>query len=119
MAFKPNDYTSVAPYLVVHNAQATVDFLVEVFDAQKLRMYPGENGALSHGEVWIDDTVLMLSDAAQGWPAIPAHVHVYVPDVDETYQRAIAAGATPVKVPVQGDDSDKRGGFTDAGGTTW
>ena len=119
MAFKPENYTSVAPYLVVNGAQATIDFLVEVFGAKPLRTYPGDNGVLSHGEVQIDDTVLMLSDATEGWPAMPSHVHIYVPDVDATYQRAIAAGAIPVKDPVQGQDRDKRGGFSDAGGTTW
>ncbi|WP_394002657.1 VOC family protein [Luteimonas sp. WGS1318] len=119
MPFKPDTYPSVAPYLVVDGAQATLDFLVAVFDAAPLRVYPGDHGRLAHAEVRIDDTVVMLGDAMPGWPAVPAHVHVYVPDVDATYARAINAGATPVKAPVQGDDGDRRGGFTDAGGTTW
>ncbi|WP_101926882.1 MULTISPECIES: VOC family protein [Luteimonas] len=119
MSFKPDAYTSVAPYLVVDGAQATLDFLVRVFDATPLRRYARDDGTLLHAEARIDDTVLMLSEATAGWPAVAAHVHVYVADVDATYQRAIAAGATPVKAPAQGDDEDRRGGFTDAGGTTW
>jgi uncharacterized glyoxalase superfamily protein PhnB len=50
---------------------------------------------------------------------VPTHVHVYVPDVDDTWRRAIAAGASEVQAPVKKDDEDKRGGFKDAGGTTW
>jgi len=63
--------------------------------------------------------MVMLADGAQGWPPIPAHVHVYVPDVDATYQRALAAGADGVQEPVQKADEDKRGGVKDPGGTTW
>jgi uncharacterized glyoxalase superfamily protein PhnB len=51
---------------------------------------------------------------------VPAHVHVYVPDVDATYAAALAAGATSVQTPDQRkDDEDKRGGVKDPGGTTW
>jgi uncharacterized glyoxalase superfamily protein PhnB len=44
---------------------------------------------------------------------------VYVANVDATYKRALAAGATSVQAPAKGDDADKRGGVKDAGGTTW
>lgn len=119
MPFKPGGYNSVSPYLIVNGAQATIEFLVQVFDATPLRLFPGEAGKLAHGEVRVDDSVLMFCDAMEGCPAVPAHVHVYVADVDATYARALAAGATPVQEPVQKDDPDKRGGFRDAGGTTW
>lgn len=119
MTFKPDGYTSVAPYLTVNGAKETIEFLVKVFDAVRLRMIAGSNGMLAHGEVRIDDTVLMFTDAVEGWPATPSHVHIYVEDVDKTFARAIDAGAIVVKQPVQDGDTDKRGGFTDAGGTTW
>jgi PhnB protein len=119
MTFKPDGYTSVAPYLTVNGAKGTIDFLVRVFGAERLRMISGNDGRLAHGEVRIDDTVIMFTDAVEGWPATPSHVHIYVEDVDKTFERAVAAGAAIVKQPVQEGDSDKRGGFTDAGGTTW
>jgi uncharacterized glyoxalase superfamily protein PhnB len=72
-----------------------------------------------HAEVRMDDTVVMIADASAGWPAIPSNVHVYVSDVDATYRRALAAGATSVQEPMKKDDEDKRGGVRDAGGTTW
>ena len=119
MAFKPDGYTSVAPYLSVNGVQGTVDFLIRVFDAQSLRMIPGSGGKVAHGEVRIQDTVVMLTDAVEGWPATPSHVHIYVKDVDMTFERALSAGASEVQRPVDDGDGDKRGGFTDAGGTTW
>lgn len=119
MHFKPDGYNAVSPYLIVDGAQRTIAFLVAVFDAEPLRRIPGEGDTLAHGEVRIDDTVLMFCDAVEGWPAQPAHVHVYVRDVDATYRRALAAGAVAVQEPVQKDDADRRGGFRDPGGTTW
>lgn len=120
MPFKPDGYPVASPYLVVDGARATLDFLVQVFDAEPLRCIAGDGTRLAHGEARIGDSVVMLSDAADGWPAVPAHVHLYVPDVDATYRRALEAGASAVQPPMQKeDDADRRGGFRDAGGTTW
>jgi uncharacterized glyoxalase superfamily protein PhnB len=119
MAYKPDGYTSVSPYLTVHGAQRSIDFVVQVFGAVPLRMIPGPHGTVAHGEVRLDDTVLMFTDAVEGWPATSGHVHVYVPEVDLIFARAAEAGATILMAPVDKGDGDKRGGFTDAGGTTW
>jgi PhnB protein len=118
--YKPDGYTSVAPYLVVDGARRTIDFLKEVFGASELRHFQDDKGKVVHGEVRIDDTVVMIADGSPPeWPPVPAHVHIYVEDVDATYRRALTAGAISVQEPVKKDDEDKRGGVKDAGGTTW
>lgn len=116
---KPDGYSTVSPYLVVDGADKTIDFLVSVFDGKEIQRFPGPAGKIGHAEVRIGDTVVMLGDASDGWPAIPSHVHLYVPDVDTTYKRALEAGATSVQEPVKKDDPDKRAGVKDEGGTTW
>lgn len=119
-AYKPDGQNSVSPYLVVDGADASIGFLRQVFDAVELRRFPGDAGRVMHAEVRIDDTVIMLADGAPpDWPAVPSHVHIYVPDVDATYRKALQAGATSVQEPVQKEDEDKRGGVKDPGGTTW
>lgn len=118
-AHKPEGYSTVSPYLIVDGASRTIEFLVRVFDAVELRRFPDESGRLMHAEVRIDDTVVMIADGAEGWPPMSSHVHIYVPDVDATYRRALEAGAESVQEPVRKDDPDKRGGVKDAGGTTW
>ncbi len=118
-SFKPTGYNSASPYLVVSNAVSTIRFLEEVFGGELLRSFPDDQGRLMHSEVRIDDTVIMIADSAPSWPAVAAHVHVYVQDVDAAYAKALAAGAESVQVPVQKDDEDKRGGIKDSGGTTW
>ncbi len=117
--YKPNNYSTVSPYLLVNGASATIEFLQHVFGAVELRRFPDAGGKLMHAEVQIEDTVIMLADATEEWSSMPSYVHIYVHDVDATYQRAVAAGATSVQEPVKKDDEDKRGGVKDAGGTTW
>ena len=119
MSHKPDGYTSVAPYLISAGAAAVVDFLVKVFDAEPLRRFDGPNGKVHHAEVRIEDTVVMLADGHPDRPPSTAHVHVYVPDVDATYRKAIAAGAASVQEPAQRGDPDKRGGVKDPAGNTW
>ncbi len=116
---KPEGYSSVSPYLIVDGASRTIKFLLEAFDGVRLREVPGPGGSLIHAEVRLDDTVIMLTDGAEGWPPIPSHVHVYVSNVDETYKRALKTGAISVQEPVKRGDADKRGAVKDAGGTTW
>jgi uncharacterized glyoxalase superfamily protein PhnB len=118
-SYKPNGYTSVAPYLIVNGAGRTIDFLQRVFDAAEVQRMLRPDGSVMHAEVRIDDTVLMLSDAGSNWPAIASNVHIYVPDVDATYRRAIELGALSLQEPTKKDDQDKRGGVKDAGGTNW
>lgn len=117
--YKPDHYNSVSPYLIVDGASATIDFLTRAFGAAEIRRFAGDDGRLLHAEVRLDDTVIMLTDGGEGFPAVPAHVHVYVSDVDAVYGRAIEAGATSVQEPVKRGDADRRAAVKDAGGTTW
>jgi uncharacterized glyoxalase superfamily protein PhnB len=117
---KPQDYNSVSPYLMVAGADATIDFLKRVFSAVEVRRIPDDAGKFMHAEGGIDDTGVMLAGPpAPDRTPVPAHVHVYVEDVDATYRRALEAGAASVQEPVQKQDEDKRGGVKDSGGTTW
>jgi PhnB protein len=119
MGYKPDGYTSVAPYLIVSGAAKTLAFLERAFGAVEIRRFPGPHGSIMHAEVRLDDTVVMLADGVEDWPPVASHVHVYVPDVDAAYRRALEAGANSVQKPTKKDDADKRGGVIDPGGTTW
>ncbi|PUA28935.1 MAG: extradiol dioxygenase [Cellvibrio sp. 79] len=118
-SYKPEHYNSVSPYLVVAGADNTINFLKKVFGAVELRRHSDADGRVMHAEVRIDDTVVMIADGGEGWPSIPAHVHVYVNDVDAIYKLALDSGATSIQEPVKKEDEDKRGGVKDSGGTSW
>ena len=61
----------------------------------------------------------MIGEAPEGWSAVPCHIHVYVPDVDETYALALENGGESVQAPVQKGDPDRRSGVKGPGGNTW
>ena len=118
--YKPAGYASVSVYIMVEGAQRVIDFLRAVFDAKQARRSDLPDGSIMHAEVQIDDTVVMLADAGGDVPAFPVWLHVYVPDVDATYQRALAAGGVSVQAPSQKPgEVDRRGGVKDPAGNTW
>jgi PhnB protein len=118
--WKPQGYSSVSVYMMVDGAQRVIDFVKKVFGAVELRRFDGPDGKVMHAEVRIDDTVVMLADAVGGYPAFPVWLHVYVPDVDATYKKALQEGGVSVQEPVRKEgDPDRRGGFKDPAGNTW
>ena len=119
LPYKPEGYASVSVYIMAEGAQRVIDFLKATFDARELRRHDNPDGTIMHAEVQIDDTVIMLADAGEGYPAFPVWLHVYVPDLDATYQRALQAGGVSVQEPVQKGDPDRRGGVKDPAGNTW
>lgn len=118
--WKPDGYPSVSPYLIVDGADDVIDFLERAFDATVVRRLDEPDGTILHAEVRLDDSVVMIGDAGEDWPAIQSTVHVYVPDVDAAYDRALEAGGVPVTEPEQkGGDPDRRANVEGPGGITW
>jgi uncharacterized glyoxalase superfamily protein PhnB len=100
-------------------AQGVIDFLIESFDTRQTRRYDMPDGSIMHAEVLIDDTVVMVTDGGGDNPAFPIWLHVYVPDVDSSYRRALDAGGLPIDEPKQREgDPDRRAGVKDPAGNT-
>jgi uncharacterized glyoxalase superfamily protein PhnB len=118
--YKPQGYSSVSVYIMANGAQRVIDFLTETLDARPLRRFDLSDGSIMHAEIQIDDTVIMIADSGGAFPSFPVWLHVYVPDVDASYQRMIAAGGLSVEEPNQKEgDVDRRAGVKDPSGNTW
>lgn len=116
MSYKPEGHTSVSPYLIVDNAEKTLAFVRAVFGSEAIFVHRDSGGRTVHVEFRIDDTVVMCGESPGG-PA--ANVHVYVPDVDGAFARAVEAGGSVAQEVSEQGDGDRRGGVTDPSGTTW
>jgi len=118
--YKPRNYNSLSPYLIVENAQKLVDLLTTIFDAKTLRRFDHENGKIAHIELRLDDTILMISDSTESYEANKTMLHIYVPDVFLTFDKAIDNGCEIIEKPInkQGDP-DTRGAFYDFAGNYW
>jgi PhnB protein len=118
--FKPSGYNSVSPYFVVNGAQKLIDILQQIFDAKELRRYAMPDGTIMHLELQIDDSVIMMGDSSDQFPSNQHLIHVYVPDVDETYNKAIKIGCIPLEPPKHRDgEPNRRGSFKDFCGNVW
>jgi len=79
----------------------------------------GPDGSIRHAEARIGDSMVMIGQAGGEWKPKPNTVHVYVPDVDATYKKALAAGATSTREPVTQFYGDRSAGVEDAQGNSW
>jgi PhnB protein len=117
--YKSPGRPSVSVYMMADEAQRVIRFAKAVFHAEILRKMDRADGRIMHAELRIDDSVLMLSDGTAEYPAFPVWLHVYVPDVDAAYVRALEAGGVSVQAPEQKGDEDRRSGVRDPAGNVW
>lgn len=111
--------TTITPYLVVNGAAALIDFLKAAFDGVERLRVPTPNGSIMHAEVAIGNGAIELADANPRFSSSPADIHLYVPNCDETYERAIRAGATSVYPVADQHWGDRQGAVNDAFGNHW
>ena len=116
---RPAGAPAVTPYLVVRSAPTLIEFLTRVFDAVELDRTLRSDGRVANVTLKIGDSWLMAGEAAAPREPFPAMLYVYVPDVDATYARALAAGATSVMAPSDMFYGDRNAGVRDAGGNEW
>jgi PhnB protein len=114
----PEGYRSVTPYLI-GGAAKVLDFVKQTFDAQEIMRMPGPEGTIGHAEFQIGDCKLMIADGGREYPPMPCSLYVYVNDVDETYKRALKAGATSLKEPANQFYGDRTASVKDSSGNIW
>ena len=118
-AAAPPGYGTVTPWIISRDAARLIDFTKSAFGAQELARVPGPDGGIGHAEVRIGDSVVMMFDARDDWPDTPAFLRLYVADADAAYQRALAAGATPVTAVTGLFFGDRIGRIRDPLGNIW
>ncbi len=112
-------YHNVNPFIFVDGAEALMAFLVKVFDGVETERLVRGGGKIGHGEVRIGDSVVMVSDSTEDFPARPCAHYVFVADVDAVYERALAADATAVREPADRFYGNREAGVVDGWGNLW
>jgi PhnB protein len=129
MAVKPipDGYHSVTPYLVVKRAARAIDFYKNVFGASERMRMNGPNGTIGHAEIEVGDSVVMLADefpdmgfrSPQSVGGTAVTLVLYVEDVDSCFNRAVAAGAKPLRPVEDQFYGDRSGTLEDPFGHVW
>jgi uncharacterized glyoxalase superfamily protein PhnB len=110
-------YQTITPYLTVKRAEELVEFVKSVFGGVEVLRATGSAGGL-HCEVTIGDSKLMIGGYETVEEKLTA-LHLYVPDADAVYQRALEAGATSLEEPVDQFYGDREAGVKDPSGNVW
>ena len=76
-------------------------------------------GGISHAEVKVFDSVIMIGEGGDTYIPVPSTIHVYVPDCDETISLALDKGATLTRQPETFADGDRRGMVIGPQGNRW
>jgi PhnB protein len=116
----PQGYRTVNTYLTVPGIARLVDFLKQAFGATQVgEIHHGPDGRVMHAEVQVGDTRVMMGEPMDPYPARPCNLYLYVPNVDEVYQRAMKAGGKSLGEPKDQFYGDRSGGVEDPSGNTW
>ncbi len=118
-SYIPEGYHAVSPYLIVHDVAAQINFLTETFDAEETERMVRPDGSIMHAEVCLANSAIMMGQVGEGEKTMPAMLYVYVPDVDETYRRALEAGAKSLREPQDEFYGDRNAVVEDANGNQW
>ena len=124
----PDKCGGIIPYLVVPNALEAIEFYSKAFGAVKANRMAGPDGhSTMHAQITLGDTSIMLTDENPQWGRVsaktlggsPAFFMIYVENVDEVFDKAVAAGCE-VKAPVTDMFwGDRMGKLVDPFGFQW
>jgi PhnB protein len=97
-------FHSVTPYLIARDASAAIEFYKKALNATELMRVPAPDGQLMHSELQIGDSHIMMADEHPDMGYVsplslgksPVGFMLYVEDADESYAKAIAAGAKSI-----------------------
>jgi PhnB protein len=114
------EYATIDPWVISRDTEAEIAFLVGAFGAEER---PGrmldDDGRIAHVEVQIDGSVIMLFDSQDGWPALPAHLRVYVENIEIAFARSLSLGARAVTEPTELFWGDRVARVRDEQGHLW
>ncbi len=115
----PPGFSQVTPYIFAKDAVALIDFLVAGFGGEELQRSLRPDGAIANSIVRIGDSMVMVSDGDERYPARPAAYYLYVVNADASMTRALDAGAELEMAVADMSYGDRQGGVVDPVGNIW
>jgi PhnB protein len=118
-SYKWEGAPDIQPYLHPRRAEPLISFLKRAFNAQELARYAAPDGVIHHATLKIGDSHIEMGEAHGKYETLNAMFYLYVPNVDDLYKQAVAAGATSFQEPTDQFYGDRSAGVRDAFGNTW
>jgi PhnB protein len=123
----PEGFHTVTPHLVIKGAAEAIEFYKRAFGAEVLGRLDGPGGTVGHAELKIGDSIIFLADefpgastkSPQTLGGTTGSLHLYVPDVDAAFKRAVAAGGREIMAVTDMFWGDRFGQLQDPFGHSW
>ena len=115
----PPGYHTVTPYLTVRGATELLEFVKRAFEAEETDCIRDDKGRVTHAQVRIGDSNLMMGECPLGRSPMPGTLYLYVDDVDAWFARARDAGGEVIEEPSDKFYGDRSGAVADASGNRW
>jgi PhnB protein len=109
----------IQPSLHPLRAEPVIDFLKRAFDAEEISRYATPEGVIRHVTLKIGGSYLEMGEAHGPYQPMPAMFYLYVPNCDDVYHRAVAAGGKSIAEPTDHPYGDRSGAVKDAFGNEW
>jgi len=118
---------TLSAYIAIKGCNEAIEFYKKAFGAIEHGKLLHPDGKVAHAEIFIEGSLLMLSEENENWKNIspttlggnPLTFGLYVKDADEVFQKAVDAGATVV-MPVKDEFyGDRAGQVLDPYGYKW
>jgi len=116
---RPEQLRSVTPYLHPKGTPKVIEFMKKAFGADVLERYEDDAGIVQHAKLRIGDSIIAMGEAHSQFPPMPPALHLYVGDTDDTYARALKAGAASIDEPADLQYGDRGAGVKDPFGNVW
>lgn len=115
----PPGFQTVTPYLIVEGAHQLIAFIETILDGQCLLRMEHSDGTIRYAAVEVGGSKIEISEASEASAVRTGALHVYVPDADEVYERAISAGAKALYPPEDMFYGERSAGVVDGSGNHW
>jgi len=123
----PDGFHTLTPHIVVEDAGKAIEFYKRAFGAQEIERHLAPDGQrVMHAQIKIGDSLLMLANefppmcmGPKSRGGTSTTLHLYVPDADAAFNRAVKAGCS-VKMPMMDQFwGDRYGQVEDPFGHQW
>lgn len=115
----PQMHQSITPYFTVDDGDRLIDFLVAAFDACVVMISRHDDNSIQHARLRIGNSIIMLNERSNDYPAQTSQMHLYVDDTNAVYEQALALGAMPLMAPNVRPHGDRMAGIKDPCGNVW
>ena len=114
----PEGYQTVMPYLILNGAGDFIEFMKKVFDAREKMKHLDDTQRIMHAEITIGDCTIMFAEGTDKYRSSTGGFFIYVPNADQTWKKALEAGATTIDEPSD-KEYGRSCGVSDPFGNTW